>query len=80
MSHRSGWLPQLCAVKVVKATISLSDQQAFDDEVFVLRQLSHPNVVSFINVVHYQMNNCIVLEYCGGGDLRSLLNRTIVGG
>ena len=77
MSYRSGWLPQLCAVKVVKASISLSDQQAFDDEVFVLRQLSHPNVVRFIDVVHYRMNNCIVMEYCGGGDLRSLLNNTI---
>ncbi len=51
MLYRSGWLAQLCAVKVVKATISLSDQQAFDDEVFVLRRLSHLNVVSFIDVV-----------------------------
>jgi serine/threonine protein kinase len=64
----------------VKATVSLSDQQAFRHEVFALRQLSHPNVFSFIDVVHYQRNNCIVMEYCGGGDLRSLLNENIEGG
>ena len=61
----------------MKATVSLSDQQAFRHEVFALRQLSHPNVVRFIDVVHYQTVEITVsLERSITPDSRTLL-RTI---
>jgi serine/threonine protein kinase len=37
-------------------------------------QLSHPNVVSFIDVVEHKSVKHVVMEYCGRGDLRKFLN------
>jgi serine/threonine protein kinase len=56
------------------------DLQAFSDEVSTLRHLAHPNIVGFVDVIQHQDIKCIIMEYCDGGDLRSLLDETIASG
>jgi serine/threonine protein kinase len=48
-----------------------------DDEVFVLGQLSHPNIVSFVELIEARHHKYIVMEYCEGGDLRSLISMAV---
>jgi serine/threonine protein kinase len=45
-----------------------------EDEAFALSQLSHPNIVSFVELVECKTSSYLVMEYCEGGDLRTLLN------
>ncbi|KAG2443892.1 hypothetical protein HXX76_002232 [Chlamydomonas incerta] len=44
-----------------------------DGEVKVLRQLSHPLVLSYVDHFIYKGHLCIVTEYCDAGDLYQLL-------
>ncbi|KAG2439901.1 hypothetical protein HYH02_010531 [Chlamydomonas schloesseri] len=44
-----------------------------DGEVKVLRQLSHPLVLSYVDHFLYKGHLCIVTEYCDAGDLYQLL-------
>jgi len=35
--------------------------------------LFHPNIVKLYDFIKTQNNNYLVIEYCGGGDLRGFL-------
>lgn len=76
---RSSDLPQLItsqvyAIKVVKLSAGMSNLDLLEEEIYALSQLSHPNVVSFIEVVEHKSVKHVVMEYCGRGDLRKFLN------
>jgi tRNA A-37 threonylcarbamoyl transferase component Bud32 len=38
-------------------------------EIEMLKLLDHPNVVSLVEIFEGENNICLVMEYCGGGDL-----------
>ncbi|RSH94130.1 G2-specific serine/threonine protein kinase [Saitozyma podzolica] len=62
------------AIKVVKLSAGMSNLDLLEEEIYALSQLSHPNVVSFIEVVEHKSVKHVVMEYCGRGDLRKFLN------
>jgi serine/threonine protein kinase len=64
-------------VKRLKVDNAHGDVSGLEDEVFVLRQLSHPNIVSFVDMVEARRYKYIIMEYCEGGDLRGLINQAI---
>jgi serine/threonine protein kinase len=64
-------------VKKLKAGTPQSAGTNVDDEVFVLGQLAHPNIVSFVDLIEARHHRYIIMEYCEGGDLRSMINRAI---
>jgi serine/threonine protein kinase len=44
-------------------------------EVTILRRLNHPHIIKCLDI-HFSVNNCyIITEFCGGGNLDSLLKR-----
>ncbi|GLI61210.1 hypothetical protein VaNZ11_003502 [Volvox africanus] len=55
-----------------KVKVDGSDSSA-DSEVKVLRSLSHPLVLSYVDHFMYKGHLCIVTEYCDAGDLYQLL-------
>jgi len=59
------------AVKVVKFSSLTSKvaQQLLRNEVMILRELNHPNVIKCYDVFTSKNNCYIVTEYCNGGDL-----------
>jgi serine/threonine-protein kinase ULK/ATG1 len=65
------------AIKVIDLK-SLKDRVGvtmLQSEIEVLKDLSHPNILKLHNV-YSTVNNCyIVTEYCGKGDLASLLKQ-----
>jgi serine/threonine protein kinase len=68
---------QLVAVKVIKTTIGSAKPTDALKEVDLLRRLSHPNIVEFIELIQSETRIYVVMEYCGGGDLRDMLNGRI---
>ena len=45
----------------------------FRDEIEIMADMHHPNVVMFLGASIDHANMCLVLEYCDYGDLISLL-------
>jgi serine/threonine protein kinase len=68
---------QSVAVKVIKAEIGSARPINALKEVDLLRRLSHPNIVEFIELIQSETRIYVVTEYCGGGDLRDMLNKRI---
>lgn len=62
------------AIKVVKLSAGMSNLSLLEEEIYALSQLSHPNIVSFIEVVEHKSIKHIVMEFCGMGDLRKFLD------
>ena len=65
---------QLYAIKTIEAMKTKLNKRAFEIEVSALGQLSHPNIVALVEVVQRRSLSYVVMEYCAGGDLRSLLD------
>ena len=66
------------AVKIVsKASLSV---RLVEDEIALLRRISHPNVVRFINKYETRNNHYIVTELCAQGNFREFLRRHYSGG
>ena len=55
--------------------MSNKGKQMLCDEVNILRDLKHPNIVQFVDRIidHSQRRIYIVQEYCNGGDLASYI-------
>jgi len=55
--------------------MSEKEKQMLCDEVNILRDLNHPNIVRFVDriVDHHERKIYIVQEYCNGGDLASYI-------
>ncbi|KAJ0404798.1 hypothetical protein P43SY_003474 [Pythium insidiosum] len=60
---------QLCAIKCCKHS------PALDEEVGILRKLSHPNVIQLEGVYHQDEMFYVVMDYMGDGDLCEQLIR-----
>ncbi|GLD92213.1 hypothetical protein PINS_up000746 [Pythium insidiosum] len=60
---------QLCAIKCCKHT------PALDEEVAILRKLSHPNIIQLEGVYHQDEMFYVVMDYMGDGDLCEQLIR-----
>ncbi len=67
---------QAVAVKAIKRELFAEDPtlaERFQREADVLRRLNHPNIVKMFDWIEEGDETYIVMEYVGGGDLRSLL-------
>uniref|UniRef100_A0A3Q1FKQ6 Serine/threonine-protein kinase Nek2 n=1 Tax=Acanthochromis polyacanthus TaxID=80966 RepID=A0A3Q1FKQ6_9TELE len=60
-------------------TMAESEKQMLVSEVNLLRELKHPNIVRYYDRIIDRTNTMlyIVMEYCEGGDLSSLISRCI---
>ncbi|KAM6914952.1 serine/threonine-protein kinase Nek2 [Xenentodon cancila] len=60
-------------------TMAESEKQMLVSEVNLLRELKHPNIVRYYDRIIDRTNTTlyIVMEYCEGGDLSSLISRCI---
>lgn len=59
--------------------MSEAEKQMLVSEVNLLRELKHPNIVRYYDRIIDRTSTTlyIVMEYCGGGDLSSLISRCI---
>jgi serine/threonine protein kinase len=48
--------------------------QLAEKEIALLKTLAHPNIVGFHGMGLDQKERFIILEYCAGGDLRSMIH------
>lgn len=60
------------AIKKQKSSNKISETE-FKRELEVLESLQHPNLVNCIGAI-YSFPQCLILEYCAGGDLFKLLH------
>ncbi|KAK2856107.1 hypothetical protein Q5P01_004842 [Channa striata] len=60
-------------------TMAESEKQMLVSEVNLLRELKHPNIVRYYDRIIDRTNTTlyIVMEYCEGGDLASLISRCV---
>lgn len=60
-------------------TMSEGEKQMLVSEVNLLRELKHPNIVRYYDRIIDRTSTTlyIVMEYCEGGDLSSLITRCI---
>ena len=66
-NKRSG---QVRACKTIeKSATSLEDQIAFKNEVKILRDIDHPNVIKILEFFEEEKHFHIVTELCTGGEL-----------
>ena len=61
------------AIKKQKSSDKISNTE-FKRELDVLQSFQHPNLVNCIGAV-YSFPQCLILEYCAGGDLFKLLHK-----
>ena len=71
-------LQELVCLKVMKIkTLSRAERDNCKNEVLLMRQLCHPNIVryreSFLSKNKESL--CICMEYCDGGDLGQMIER-----
>lgn len=58
------------AVKILKkAKMSIADKETLEREIFILRQIDHPNIVRLIDTYEDEKHFCLVLELMLGGEL-----------
>jgi serine/threonine protein kinase len=60
------------AVKVIPKTNL--NTKTIDDEIRILKQIKHPNVVNFINQYHTKNNTYIITELCSLGTFRKFVS------
>lgn len=74
--HRGSYLGQDVAIKVLKSEqLSELSGVEFAQEVMILREVQHRNVVRFIGACTRPPDFCIVTEYMPGGSLYSFLHK-----
>ncbi|KAM7350945.1 serine/threonine-protein kinase GL21140 isoform 1-T2 [Cochliomyia hominivorax] len=63
------------ALKIIDKSKCKGKEHYIDDEVRVMKKLSHPHIISLIMDVDQQANMYLVLEYVSGGDLFDAITR-----
>ena len=53
----------------------LGYEKSINREIGVLRLMAHPSISRLISAFRFQDGAYLVLEYCSGGDLHSLIKR-----
>ena len=66
----------ILATKILdkKRTDRLSVKRYFDNEISIMKELNHPNIVLFYDMLTSNSHYYVVMEYCHGGGLSSCLN------
>jgi len=69
--------PILLATKVLerKKMEKVSTKKYLDNEIKILKQLHHPHIVRFENLLASNSNHYLIMEYCNGGDLTGCLQK-----
>ena len=58
------------AVKIIKKErMTEAELQAFEEEMNILRELDHPNILKLFEVFEDNKKFFLVTEYCKGGEL-----------
>lgn len=62
-------------VKIIKEEFyeSTVGRQLIDNEISILQELAHPNILKFLNRQNDKSRIVLVTEYCEGGDLGQLI-------
>ncbi|KAJ9445525.1 putative serine/threonine-protein kinase nek3 [Diplonema papillatum] len=55
--------------------LSSKEQQEARNEIVILKRLSHPNIVKYVDSFAEGKNLCIVMEYADGGDLANRVKK-----
>ena len=65
----------LVAIKEIQGNIDEETRQSISNEIEISRKLSNnSNIVRIIDISDIDGNQCIVYEYCNGGDLRKYID------
>eukprot|EP00049_Salpingoeca_infusionum_P013979 m.260492 g.260492 ORF g.260492 m.260492 type:complete len:755 (+) comp15562_c0_seq4:925-3189(+) len=66
---------RLVAIKRIDSSKlkSSKSQKLLKQEIAIMRGLDHPNIVLLLTALEQQNGICLVMEYCDGGDLQSLI-------
>ena len=59
------------AIKVISKSQLQSKivYQYFNNEIYILKHISHPNIVKYISLVEQKKDYWLIIEYCNGGSL-----------
>ena len=65
------------ATKKVKKSLVASDKvrKYFNNELFILKQVSHPNIIKLYDIKQTLNNYYLVFDYCNGGGLSNCLDK-----
>ena len=68
---------QQFATKKVQKRVALQEKakKYFNNEIFILRNVNHPNIIKLHEIKQNLYNFYIVFDYCNGGDLSSCLKK-----
>lgn len=77
-SHYSSEVVKEVAVKVIRAEKFMEDQDIFLREIEVLSQIKGNHVVQLLDAKRTANNIYIFTELCNGGDLGTLLKKTVL--
>ena len=67
-------------MKVIATSTDCSKIQNALKEVDLLRSLTHPNIVAFIDLIQRPKHVYTIMEFCDGGDLRDVLMNAMTQG
>ena len=76
--HKASWWGEAVAVKTVRIEkVTKGAILMFREEMKLMNRLNHPNLVNFLGACFNEgiEKHCIVLEYCGRGDLEGAFER-----
>jgi serine/threonine protein kinase len=61
------------AIKTINKNSEQFDRELFLEELTVMQNIDHPNIVKFYEVFEDKFHYNLVMEYCSGGDLADKL-------
>ena len=64
---------QEVAVKIIKKNSRVIDTSHIKEEINILKQLDHPNIVKFYDYIETNLKIYIIMEYIKGGTLKHLI-------
>ena len=69
--------PELLATKKLdkKQTDRPSVKKYFDNEISIMKELNHPNIVRFYDLLTSYSHYYVIMEYCNGGSLTKCLKK-----
>ena len=69
--------PEILATKILdkKQTDRPSVKKYFDNEISIMKELKHPNIVRFYDLLASYSHYYVVMEYCNGGALSNCLQK-----
>ncbi len=71
---QTGALVAIKQLQAMSTTLQPEILERFKREGDILRQLNHPNIVTWLDTIEVGMQPYLVMEYIHGGDLHDLLN------